>query len=324
VLVDPSSVTYCDRVQFRVLGPLEVATDDGRPVDLGSPKLRALLTLLLADAGRAVALDRINDTLWAGEPPASATGTLQSYISQLRRLLEPDRPPRAASRVLLTRPPGYLVVAGPENLDVLDFEGRVTEGERLLERGCPVEADATLLAALALWRGDPYAELGDAVQADRARLEELRLVALEHHVEALLAAGRPTAAVPELERLVAVHPLREGLWHALMLALYRSGRPTRCGRSRPAATGSATNSVSTPGRACASWSARSSPRTRGLTVRRPPSGPRLRLRAPLVGPSVSRRGRAVAVRRRLPMSGTRSVSGQPVPGRATARWRVPA
>lgn len=217
-------------MQFRVLGPLEVTGDDGRPVDLGSPKLRALLTLLLSDPGRAVPLDRINDTLWAGEPPASATGTLQSYISQLRRQLEPDRAPRSAPRVLLTRPPGYLVVAGPESLDVLRFERLLADGEELLERGDAAAADEVLLAALGLWRGEPFTELGDgdqaraAVQADRARLTELRAVALERHVEAMLAAGRPESAVAELERLVTVHPLRERLWHSLMLALYRTGR----------------------------------------------------------------------------------------------------
>ncbi|GAA3248329.1 BTAD domain-containing putative transcriptional regulator [Pseudonocardia petroleophila] len=212
-------------MQFRVLGPLEVVSG-GRPVDLGSPKLRALLTLLLADHGRVVPLDRINETLWAGEPPATATGTLQSYVSQLRRLLEPDRAPRAAPRVLLTRPPGYLLVV--DDLDVVRFERLLADGQRRLAEGRPAEADALLLEALALWRGEPFSDLGDgeraAVTADRARLAELRAVALERHVEAMLADGRPESAVAELERLVAVHPLRERLWGSLMLALYRTGR----------------------------------------------------------------------------------------------------
>ncbi len=214
-------------MQFRVLGPLEVAAADGRSVDPGSPKLRSLLTLLLADHGRVVALDRINETLWAGEPPATATGTLQSYVSQLRRLLEPDRAPRAAPTRLLTRPPGYALAVADDELDVLRFESALAEGQRLLDAGRPRDADAVLLAALGLWRGEPYADLGDgdpAVQADRARLAELRAVALERHVEAMLAAGRAQDAVAELERLVAVHPLRERLWGSLMLALYRTGR----------------------------------------------------------------------------------------------------
>jgi DNA-binding SARP family transcriptional activator len=214
-------------MQFRVLGPLEVAAADGRPIDPGSPKLRSLLTLLLADHGRVVPLDRINETLWSAEPPATATGTLQSYVSQLRRLLEPDRAPRAAPGRLLTRPPGYLVTVDADELDVLRFEAGLADGQRLLDAGRPREADDVLLAALGLWRGEPYADLGDggaAVQADRARLAELRAVALERHVDAMLATGRPAEAVAELEPLVAAHPLRERLWGSLMLALYRTGR----------------------------------------------------------------------------------------------------
>ncbi|MHA6785803.1 BTAD domain-containing putative transcriptional regulator [Pseudonocardia saturnea] len=214
-------------MQFRVLGPLEVAAADGRPIDPGSPKLRSLLTLLLADHGRVVPLDRINETLWSSEPPATATGTLQSYVSQLRRLLEPDRAPRAAPSRLLTRPPGYLVAVDAEELDVARFEALLVDGQRFLDAGRPREADDALLTALGLWRGEPYADLGDggaAVQADRARLAELRAVALERHIEAMLAAGRPEEAVAELERLVAAHPLRERLWGSLMLALYRTGR----------------------------------------------------------------------------------------------------
>jgi DNA-binding SARP family transcriptional activator len=214
-------------MQFRVLGPLEVATTDGRPIDPGSPKLRSLLTLLLADHGRVVPLDRINETLWAAEPPATATGTLQSYISQLRRLIEPERAPRAVPTRLLTRPPGYQIAVAPDELDVARFEALLGDGQRLLDTGHHREADDVLLTALSLWRGEPYADLGDggaAVQADRARLAELRAVALERHVEALLGAGRPDDAVAELERLVAVHPLRERLWGSLMLALYRTGR----------------------------------------------------------------------------------------------------
>ncbi|WP_300018376.1 BTAD domain-containing putative transcriptional regulator [Pseudonocardia sp.] len=214
-------------MQFRVLGPLEVATADGRPIDPGSPKLRSLLTLLLADHGRVVPLDRINETLWAAEPPATATGTLQSYVSQLRRLIEPDRAPRAAPTRLLTRPPGYLIAVEADELDVSRFEALLADGQRLLATGRHREAEDVLLAALDLWRGEPYADLGDggaAVHADRARLAELRAVAVERHVEAMLGAGRPDDAVAELERLVAVHPLRERLWGSLMLALYRTGR----------------------------------------------------------------------------------------------------
>jgi DNA-binding SARP family transcriptional activator len=213
-------------VLFRVLGPLEVVDARGEVIDLGSPKLRALLALLLSDVGRVVPLDRINETLWAGEPPASATGTLQSYVSQLRRLLEPSRAPRAAPRLLLTRPPGYLVAVDPDSLDVTRFERLLAEGGRLLDAGDPVAAEAAVDEALGLWRGEPFAELGDidAVRADRARLAELRTAGMERRAEAVIAAGRPADAVAELERLVAAHPLRERLWGSLMLALYHCGR----------------------------------------------------------------------------------------------------
>ena len=95
-------------MRFRVLGPLEVTGPDGSPLDVGGAKPRALLTLLLADAGRVVGIDRIVATLWGDEPPPTVTGTLQAYVSHLRRVLEPDRGPREAPTVLLTRPPGYL------------------------------------------------------------------------------------------------------------------------------------------------------------------------------------------------------------------------
>src|SRR6478736_4373881 len=105
-------------MRFRVLGPLEVTDPEGTALDLGSPKLRALLTLLLLDAGRVVPLDRIIDQLWGDEPPASATGTLQSYVSHLRRLLEPERGPRQPATVILTRPPGYVAQADEDDLDL--------------------------------------------------------------------------------------------------------------------------------------------------------------------------------------------------------------
>ena len=98
-------------MRFRVLGPLEVSGPDGELLDVGGAKPRALLTLLLADAGRVVGIDRIVSTLWGEEPPPTVTGTLQAYVSNLRRVLEPGRGPREAPTVLVTRPPGYLLRA---------------------------------------------------------------------------------------------------------------------------------------------------------------------------------------------------------------------
>ena len=213
-------------VRFRILGPLEVTGDDGRPLDLGGAKPRALLTLLLSEPGRVVGVDRIVDTLWGDDPPPTVTGTLQSYVSQLRRVLEPGRGPRRAPQVLLTRPPGYLVQAGPAELDQLRFGQLVEEGDRLVAAGDAGQGVERLAEALALWRGEPLADLGDspATGTDRLRLVELRVRARERRCDALLALGRPEAAVEDLQRLVAEHPLRERLWARLVTALYLADR----------------------------------------------------------------------------------------------------
>src|SRR6478735_7855941 len=196
-------------MRFRVLGPLEVTDPEGTALDLSSPKLRALLTLLLLDAGRVVPLDRIIDQLWGDEPPASATGTLQSYVSNLRRLLEPDRGPRQPARVLLTRPPGYSIAVGDDDLDLLRFTRLVGEGEAALLADEPLRAVELFDEALALWHGEPAPDLADqqSVAAERTRLVELNLRAREQRAEALYLAGRSSAAVAALEELTTANPL---------------------------------------------------------------------------------------------------------------------
>ncbi|NEM05781.1 BTAD domain-containing putative transcriptional regulator [Geodermatophilus normandii] len=213
-------------MRYRVLGPLEVTGPDDRPVDVGGAKPRALLTLLLAEAGRVVPIDRIVTTLWGDEPPPTVTGTLQAYVSHLRRVLEPERGPRQAPSVLLTRAPGYLVQVGAEDLDSLRFARLVEEGDRAVGAGDPSGGVAALDRALELWRGEPLAELGDAPGAatDRLRLTELHVRARERRCDALLAVGRADAAVTDLQRLVAEHPLRERLWARLVTALYAADR----------------------------------------------------------------------------------------------------
>ncbi|SFF65378.1 AfsR/SARP family transcriptional regulator [Blastococcus tunisiensis] len=213
-------------MRFRVLGPLEVTGPDGRPLDVGGAKPRALLTLLLAEAGRVVGIDRIVDALWGEDPPATATGTLQAYVSHLRRVLEPERGPREAPTVLLTRPPGYLLRADPADLDLLRFARLVDDGDRAVGAGDGAAGIALLDEALGLWRGDPFPELGElpAAATDRLRLTELHVRARERRCDALLAAGRAEAAVPDLQRLVAEHPLRERLWARLVTALYAADR----------------------------------------------------------------------------------------------------
>jgi len=196
-------------MEFRVLGPFEVLGDDG-PVPLGGSKQRSLLALLLLHANEVVSRDRLLEELWR-ERAHEAAHSLDVQIARLRKLLPPER--------LLTRPGGYLLQVEPGELDAQRFEDLVEQGRRAND----VE---TLRAALALWRGQAYADVAyeDFARVESARLEELRLVATEERIEAELALGGAAALVPELEQLTARHPLRERLRAQLMLALYRSGR----------------------------------------------------------------------------------------------------
>ena len=196
-----------------MLGPLEVLAD-GRPLPLGGPRQRALLALLLLRANRVVSSDTLLDELWPGEPPLAGRAALRVRVSQLRKAL--------GAEVVVTRPPGYVLVADPEQIDLHRFEGLLAEARS--EQ--PERAAELLRDALGLWRGDPLAELAyeSFAQAEIARLEELRLAALELRVDADLVLGRHGELVPELDAAVAANPLRERLRAQLMLALYRSGR----------------------------------------------------------------------------------------------------
>jgi DNA-binding SARP family transcriptional activator len=201
-------------VEFRILGPLEVV-EEGRPLTLGGSRQRALLAMLLTRANEVVSNDRLIDELWGARPPRTATNALQYHVSQLRKTLGP-------SEAIVTREPGYLIRVGPHELDLLRFEQLVEEA-----RLAPADHASRLLNdALSLWRGPALADLASEpfVQAEILRLEELRLAALERHVETDLALGRHRELVGELEVLVHEHPLRERPRAQLMLALYRSGR----------------------------------------------------------------------------------------------------
>ena len=190
-------------MDFRILGPLEVSSD-GETVDLGGRKQRTLLAMLLVEANRVVAQERLIEALWEDEPPETAAKGVQVYVSQLRKALGKER--------LETRSPGYLLRVEPDEVDALRFE-------RLRDQG-------RLDEALALWRGSPLSDFAYQrfARAEIARLEELRLGCLESRIERDLERGLHHAVVGELETLVAAHPLREGLRRLLMLALYRCGR----------------------------------------------------------------------------------------------------
>jgi DNA-binding SARP family transcriptional activator len=208
-----------------LLGPLE-ARAERAPVSLGPPQQRTLLTLLLLHANEVVSRDRIVDELWGEQPPATAPKLVQVYVSRLRNALEPDRARGDSGRILLTRPPGYLVAVEAEQLDLGFFEQLRREARGALAAGNPAGAAQKLRAALALWRGPPLADIANErfAQKEIARLEELHLAALEERLDADLALGRHADLTGELAALVAEHPLRERLRGQLMHALYRSGR----------------------------------------------------------------------------------------------------
>ena len=197
-------------LEFRILGPLEVRSA-GEVVELGGTRQRAVLALLLTHANEIVSSDRLIDGLWAGTPPPSATNTLQGYVSHLRKAL--------GEQVIQTRPPGYGIRVGPGELDLHRFEAAVDRGREQLDAGKLEAAARTLRDALALWRGKSLADFAfePFAQGEIARLEELRLAALEKRIEADLGCGRESELVGGPEQLAAEHPLRESLPNACRL-----------------------------------------------------------------------------------------------------------
>ncbi|MBO2465267.1 BTAD domain-containing putative transcriptional regulator [Actinomadura violacea] len=201
-------------VRIRVLGAFEAEVSGVRAA-LGGPRQRAVLALLVAARGEVVPVDRLIEDLWRGEPPAQAVTSLQAYVSNLRKLLEPERPPRAPARVLVSAAPGYALRLPDEAVDAWHFAALARDPER------PAEA-------LKLWRGPAFAEFADEewARTETRHLNELRLAARERHVAALLRAGGAAVAVPEAELLTRDEPLREEGWRLLALALWGSGRQT--------------------------------------------------------------------------------------------------
>jgi DNA-binding SARP family transcriptional activator/WD40 repeat protein len=214
---------YSDAVDYSVLGPLRVESSRG-PVEIRGAKERLLLARLVAASGRLVPASELVDTLWADEPPASAGKSLQTFVLRLRNALEPER--NGNPTLLLTEGPGYRLALDPAQVDAERFARLARIGERSLADGRPESAATTLTDALALWRGPAYAGFDGVAfaAAEARRLDELRLTATEDRLAAELALGRAAAAVPELERLVGEHPMRERLWEMLVTALYRAGR----------------------------------------------------------------------------------------------------
>jgi DNA-binding SARP family transcriptional activator/tetratricopeptide (TPR) repeat protein len=205
-------------VRVGVLGPLEVRAEEEQVVIAG-PLPRRLLALLVTRPGRFLTVGALTDGLWGDDPPAAARATLQSHVARLRRSL-------GQNGVIAGGPAGYRLAIDAADVDAFKFVATVQAGHRALASGNPSAAAACLSAGLALWRGAAFAEFGGcaALEAEAARLEQLRLDAVEWRIQAELASADLAPPVAELEALVREHPTREGLWALLMRALYRAGR----------------------------------------------------------------------------------------------------
>ena len=224
-------------MRFRLLGPVEVrAGEDWRGI--GAPKWRSVLAALLIHPGQIVSADTLIGELWRDEPPARAANLVSIYVLRLRRLMDdPD------GHLLVTRAPGYLLRVAGDDTDALLFEAMVRDGRRAFAAGDPEGAASRLTEALGLWYGRPLADVPPTplVEAEAERLSELRLGADELRITAELALGGHDQAVAEVRRLLADHPLREGLWLLLMRALDGAGRHAEAleayGQARDAISG---------------------------------------------------------------------------------------
>ncbi|MFI6350837.1 BTAD domain-containing putative transcriptional regulator [Streptomyces sp. NPDC050560] len=209
-------------MRFRVLGPVRM-----EPRTPSAAKPRTVLAVLLVQSGSVVPTHSLIDELWGSRPPRTAATTLQVYISQLRKALRTD--PGSAGpepQPLVTRPPGYLLQTGPEDLDLTLFEALRARGRAAYARRADTDASRFFAEALGLWTGPALAGIphGPMLEGNAIRLEELRTEVLEQRISADLRLGRHQELVGELMALVREHPLREALQCHLMLALFRCGR----------------------------------------------------------------------------------------------------
>ncbi len=208
-------------VVFGVLGPVMAWDGAGAAIALRGPRHRAVLARLILANRRVVPVTTLVEDLWVA-PPAGAVGAVRTFVAALRRALEPERPPRVRSALLVTEGPGYALRAEADAVDAWRFEQAVSAATALP----PEDMLARLDQALGWWRGPAYADFaGEAwARAGRSRLAELRLHAVERRAEARLALGQAAEAVPDLDAHVTDHPWREDAWRLLALALYRTGR----------------------------------------------------------------------------------------------------
>jgi DNA-binding SARP family transcriptional activator len=235
-------------LDFRILGPLEVADDDV-VLRLGGRMERTVLAALLLHAGRVVPVEQLVDDLYGDAAPATAVSQVRDHVSQLRKRFG------RKSAILETRAPGYVLRVEPLQLDTVRFERAVEAAVAALGDGRADEARRRLRDALAMWRGPALADFAGAefAQTEIRRLDQLRLAATEQRVAADFAVGDDASLVPELQTLVRAHPFRERLRAQLMLALYDAGRQAaRWRRFTRLARTSSRNSGSSRRRSCAS------------------------------------------------------------------------
>jgi len=208
--------------EVRLLGPVELADDAGAPVPLGTPKQRAVFTLLAVRAGRQVTVDDLVDELWGAHPPRSAVANVRTYAAGLRRAIEAHR---LDGLRLQPRGGGYVLHLSPADLDVEVFRGAVRDGRQAQERGEPDAAVAHLERALILWRGEPIEDVpvGDILATHRAALRDERANALEACLGARLDTGGAAAVVAPLREHLHAWPTRERAWELLVLALATTG-----------------------------------------------------------------------------------------------------
>ncbi len=212
-----------EQLRVSVLGPLRAWYGD-RELSLGPARQRSLFAVLVADANRLVSRNEIIEAVWGAGAPATAPGSVYTYISGLRRVLAPGRDPRPAADLLTSGPAGYCLRISPGRLDSDRFAESCARAEQLRAAGDPAAEAAVLDEALRLWHGDAYAGIfGDRIELERTRLTERRLAAVERRARIAMELG-DDGLIAELAGLVRAHPLHEPLHELLIQALYRAGR----------------------------------------------------------------------------------------------------
>ncbi|EWM15653.1 regulatory protein AfsR [Kutzneria sp. 744] len=220
----PSTSTTSEPLRFTLLGPVRVWRGD-RELTLGPPQRKAILATLLLRADQVVSASELVDAVWGESAPASVHGVVQTHVSMLRSVLEPERPRRGQASVLRSVGNGYSVAVGAATYDLREFEKTLELARQQREEGNARDAVEWYAKALAMWQGEPLSAIpGPGAVIERARLNEIVLGVQEERLELMVALGRHTAAVTELSALTSAHPVRERLRALHMKALSRSGR----------------------------------------------------------------------------------------------------